>query len=134
MSREQPSRSSTVFITHFKNETKNIIQEAKDNKIYLPVLEPDQQPVIENEQSIPDDTAIIELELFITQQKSLLHLLSAQEVACLKYAALGKTAKETAQILNLSFRTVESYFENIKTKLHCKQKREAVELFLSDNT
>ena len=36
----------------------------------------------------------------------------------------GKTAKETADALDISFRTVESYFENMKAKLHCETKRD----------
>lgn len=51
-------------------------------------------------------------------------LLSQQERQCLKSLLLGKTAKETALDLHLSHRTVEYYFENIKTKLHCFSKKE----------
>jgi len=50
--------------------------------------------------------------------------LSSREKQCLKLFLEGKTAKETAFILSLSSRTVESYFENIKTKLSCWSKSE----------
>jgi DNA-binding CsgD family transcriptional regulator len=50
--------------------------------------------------------------------------LSLRERECLKLLLEGKTAKETAQDMQLSFRTVEYYFENIKNKLHCFSKRE----------
>lgn len=51
-------------------------------------------------------------------------LLSNRERQCLKYLLEGKTAKETADSLSLSPRTVEFYFENIKRKLNCWSKRE----------
>lgn len=50
--------------------------------------------------------------------------LSERERDCIKYLLLGKTAKETACYMKLSFRTVEYYFENIKDKLGCFTKRE----------
>lgn len=50
--------------------------------------------------------------------------LSEKERECLKYLLLGKTAKETASYMKLSFRTVEYYFENIKDKFGCFSKRE----------
>jgi DNA-binding CsgD family transcriptional regulator/predicted ester cyclase len=49
-------------------------------------------------------------------------LLSTREQDCLDLLLKGKTAKETGNILGLSSRTVESYFENIKKKLKCTNK------------
>ena len=49
-------------------------------------------------------------------------LLSQRERECLNLLLQGKTAKETAALLRLSFRTVESYFEIMKRKLNCTNK------------
>lgn len=49
-------------------------------------------------------------------------LLSLRERECLELLLQGKTAKETAVALDLSHRTVESYFEHIKKKLKCSNK------------
>jgi len=51
-------------------------------------------------------------------------LLSCRERECLKLLLQGKTAKETAMILSLTYRTIESYFENIKNKLNCSTKKD----------
>lgn len=51
-------------------------------------------------------------------------LLSKKEKECLKYFLEGKTAKETALCMQISFRTIEYYFENIKNKLTCYRKRD----------
>lgn len=62
----------------------------------------------------------LELEKYLQNAS----LLSLRERQCLKCLLEGKTAKETASELNISYRTVESYFENIKDKLNCYSKRE----------
>lgn len=62
----------------------------------------------------------------VDPMQSMRHLykLSAREIDCLSCVLKGKTLKETAVILKLSKRTVESYFENIKNKFGCKNKTE----------
>lgn len=52
---------------------------------------------------------------------------SRQERACLDLIFTGKTMKETSDILDLSPRTVEYYFENIKNKMNCMTKSEVIE-------
>lgn len=52
---------------------------------------------------------------------------SAQEKACLEHMSMGKTIKETAEIMDLSMRTVEHYIDNIKNKMGCMTKSEVME-------
>lgn len=52
---------------------------------------------------------------------------SNQEKICLEWLAQGRTLKETAQLMSLSHRTVEYYFENIKNKMNCMTKSEVLE-------
>jgi DNA-binding NarL/FixJ family response regulator len=52
------------------------------------------------------------------------HYLSKRELDCLTLLARGHTAKMSAKQLGLSFRTVESYIENIKCKLNVYSKAE----------
>lgn len=53
-------------------------------------------------------------------------ILSSRERECLIHLLHDKTAKEIAADLKLSFRTVQSYMENIKTKLRCQNRRELI--------
>ncbi len=53
--------------------------------------------------------------------------LSAREMECLFYLLRGQAVKAIAQVLQLSSRTVESYFERIKYKFHCLSKAELIE-------
>ena len=55
--------------------------------------------------------------------------LTAQENRCVEYLLKGYKYKAIAQAMNLSVRTVEFYFNNIKQKFLCKKKAELVSLF-----
>lgn len=52
--------------------------------------------------------------------------LSKRQMACARLLLSGMTMKEIAARLNLSHRTVESYIENIKTKMRCQNKTELI--------
>jgi DNA-binding CsgD family transcriptional regulator len=54
-------------------------------------------------------------------------LLSDRQSQCLFFLIRGKTSKEIAKILHLSFRTVETYVEQVKDKLNCASKSELIE-------
>lgn len=47
-----------------------------------------------------------------------------REMDTLFYTLTGYTSKESGKMLGLSHRTVESYLDNIKDKLHCNSKSE----------
>lgn len=53
--------------------------------------------------------------------------LTRRENEVLFFLLRGRTAKEIASVLSLSSRTVEHYIDSIKSKLHCKHKRELME-------
>jgi len=53
--------------------------------------------------------------------------LSLRQQACLLHAIKGKTAKQSAQILGLSHRTVEEYLNNIKLKMGVSTKADMIE-------
>ncbi|KTD05455.1 PAS and helix-turn-helix domain-containing protein [Fluoribacter gormanii] len=50
--------------------------------------------------------------------------LSSRECECVFLLIRGKSAKEIGVLLSLSKRTIESYIENIKNKMDCKNKAE----------
>lgn len=59
--------------------------------------------------------------------------ISKREYQCLFLALQGKTAKETAKILNISPRTVEIHIQKVKDKLQCKNKLQLIEFAVSNN-
>lgn len=52
--------------------------------------------------------------------------LTQRELLCLSYLLQNKTAEETAKLMNISRRTVESYLDNIKIKLAIDTKADLV--------
>jgi len=52
--------------------------------------------------------------------------LSRRQLECAHLLMTGMTQKEIATHLKLSQRTVESYIENIRTKLQCRNKTELI--------
>lgn len=59
--------------------------------------------------------------------------LSNRQMQILYYILLGKSSKEIGKVLNLSFRTVENYTQNIKKKLHCDSKSEIITKAIENN-
>lgn len=53
--------------------------------------------------------------------------LSERQSECLFHLIRGKTSKEIARILALSFRTIEHYIDQIKIKLNCDNKAALIE-------
>ena len=58
--------------------------------------------------------------------------LSTRESECLFYLIRGKTAKEIARILDISFRTVEKHLERLKYKMNCFNRSEIIEKAISE--
>lgn len=52
--------------------------------------------------------------------------LSKRQIDCARLLLSGKTSKEIALSLNISYRTVESYINTIKIKLNCRNKTELI--------
>lgn len=55
--------------------------------------------------------------------------LSKREQECVNYLVQGKTSKEIGKLINLSPRTVETYFESIKVKAEVRNKIEMAAVF-----
>jgi shikimate kinase len=55
--------------------------------------------------------------------------LTEQQAMCLKLLVQGKTSKEIARIMNISFRTVEGYIANMIELLGCTSSKDLVALY-----
>lgn len=53
--------------------------------------------------------------------------ISKQEYHCLGFLIQNRSVKEIAQLMNLSPRTVETYLNNLKSKLHCQNNSELIQ-------
>ncbi len=59
-------------------------------------------------------------------------ILTEREREIAQFVIQGKTAKETAKLLELSYRTVERHLDNIKLKLNCVKKAELIVKLLTE--
>lgn len=57
--------------------------------------------------------------------------ISVQQAICLKHLSKGRSAKEMAREMDISYRTVEVYIAQLKEKLECDSSKELISLYLS---
>lgn len=116
------------FANHFRKEMKSILCEMDGEAGSLIDLKGDdflcKAPVYPSDFSLDSYLKEIGKGFELDMARSL----SAREKQCVKLLADGKSAKETGDLLKLSPRTVEYYFENIKNKLSCSNKQEIFSL------
>lgn len=119
----------TSFAAHFKNKFSRILAKMEQESSSLIDLKgPD---FTQNHPVCPDITPSTLLAYYRDLGRGFeiekAEKLSPREKQCLKLLIKDKSAKETAAILQLSRRTVECYFENIKSKLDCWNKQEVLQ-------
>lgn len=121
------------FILYLKDRGMFLFESAEKNKIILKSKEIDTTKIFKaNYQKLEDHKKLFfrttPIRRFVLEQEEFREAkLSQREVDCIYHLLHKKTALETAGLMNISSRTVESYFENIKTKLNCKNKNGIIE-------
>lgn len=115
------------FISYFKEKSKNFIMLSNENRIYSG----SSACIIENDVINNKDIFLKTVE----SKKSSLILFNGREVIlpisemkCLILLARGRSAKEIAQVLHISPRTVETYLLRAKSKLKCRTKKELLDI------
>lgn len=120
------------FIVYFKKSASRLIETADKNRIALPWQK---KPKIFNGDIVNLKEKVDTLQYFLFKQESSknddrISLLTKKEYQCLLQMALGKTSKEIARELFVSYRTIENHIANLKDKLGCKRKAELIKLAL----
>lgn len=114
------------FADYFKHELAPILCSMQHEPGYMPDLKGD--GFYSSEKICPNIPADIHLDFYrdlkIDVPLENVKRLSKRERQCLKQLADDQSAKEIGAFLDLSKRTVEHYFENIKNKLNCNSKQE----------
>lgn len=107
-------------ILYFNNQADSLILEAEKHKIFLPL-----QNAIDFTPAI-DCSVISKMQKIYIDAKHNGAYLTRKEFDCLSFWVSGKTAKQIGLILDISHRTVETHFENIKGKLNINNKNQLV--------
>lgn len=103
------------FISYFKQEAAPIIERALTENFNVKGIK---GKAFLEKSSTPLSSRDPQAQRFL----NMIMPLSNRERQCLELFKEGKTAKMTGDMLGLSKRTVEFYFENIKNKLGCSSK------------
>jgi DNA-binding CsgD family transcriptional regulator len=116
----------TDFIDQYNFSAKDLILEAKanENRIILPTFDEFSSSMQLNNL----EKNIFQLKIFHRNLHVPLHL-SSQQSRCLLLLAKGKSAKEIALEMKLSYRTVEHYLERIRKQLGCSSNKELIALY-----
>jgi LuxR family transcriptional regulator len=118
------------FAVHFKKEMNAVLTDmAKEANSLLELKGPDFLCSVPIEPKIGSHTRRAFLkDLGLKKEAGQAELLTPRERECLRWLLEEKSAKETAALLGLSPRTIESYFENIKGKFSCWSKQEVLNI------
>ena len=99
------------FTLHFKTHAASLIKQANNNKIVLPFHK---DPLDFIDSCSTNSLALEKIKL------------SKRQFECASLIMQGKTVREIAEQIQLSPRTIESYLNNLKSKLHCNNRTELI--------
>jgi DNA-binding CsgD family transcriptional regulator len=119
------------FVLYLKDRGVNIFKKAQDNRVVVQksfigptesrITNKDFYQAMQRHKRQFFDKTPIRRFTFETGDTQGIRL-TQREINCIMYLLQNKTAHETAESMNLSRRTVESYLDNIKIKLDCDNK------------
>lgn len=109
------------FVKLFKDKASKLITKADQNKIVLPWR--DKKIVFPEDVSVEKYGSSLRKPIILSRRE--------QQIAF--YLIEGKTAAETADLLFLSKRTVESYWERLREKFNCNRKTELLLKLIKHN-
>jgi hypothetical protein len=110
------------FILYFNDKASALMKLAEKNKIYLPekqIILPDKSKQVHVSQAEREKfykSTCIEKYYLLSESDDL--YLTKKQAECVAYLIEGATAKQCANALNISYRTVESYINDIKNRIY----------------
>ncbi len=125
------------FILYFKDRANSIIKKASQNRIVLPNhFDQHESPNKKETYTLESfkkeflkETAIKNLRLTGDLEGE---LLTSKQLGCIIYLIEGKTAKEIAKILRISYRTVEGHINKLKIRFNCNTKNQLISKLLKN--
>lgn len=112
-----------LFITYFKEKARDIINKSNKNRFLTPDIYHSNY-----DDKNPDQSNVCLVKRYMTNQQKLSYrsikeeqgLLTLREMQCLQLCAHGLSAKQIADNLSISNRTVEARIKSARDKLGCK--------------
>lgn len=116
------------FSCYFKTMASDIIEEAEKHPINLPFINQETRKFPKNDTQNLREKFTHELEHYLFRKK-----LTRREFECISHSAQDLSAKEVADMLFISQRTVERHLENAKKKLGFRKKGSLVNFIQAYN-
>jgi DNA-binding CsgD family transcriptional regulator len=124
------SQTFKHFMYYFKEQANSLIKSAEhEKKIILPPNVQEIQLPSTKEKEVELIKNLVIKRHYLGENYNHAYL-TTQEVHCINWYVKGKSAKEIAQIINRSEKTINRHLENIKQKLGCHKKYELVKIAL----
>jgi len=115
------------FIFYFRKQAEELVNNADKQKILIPDVMRGFKKV---EPSFLVNHDVKKVFLNKIGYYSGNKILTNSQAECLKYISRGKTAKETAELLKISRRTVEEHIEKAKIRVGCYSTSQLIDLYL----
>jgi DNA-binding CsgD family transcriptional regulator len=103
------------FMHYFRSAASDLIS-LEDRSVLLDLVKADQDQTQGEAKKLEEFARRIELHKYFLKNGNQEFTISSREMECLRQKDMGLSAKEMARVMGISYRTVESYFENIKIK------------------
>ncbi len=125
------------FILYFCDKSSFLLKKIAENRIILP-----HKQIINNDRLNTVNITKQERERFLRNTQIdrffIMNLdediyLTKREAECVFLMLDGQTAKQIAEYLNISYRTVETHYKNAKDKLNCSTKEELNKILKDSN-
>ncbi len=115
---------------------RSITQEQKEmNEAYgLNIVSTDSLKVC-SQSSYKHDKSLYNIKKisYVVLNKDVIILLTKRQIECFSLLTLGKTSKEIAKELGISFRTVQEHIQNIKIKANVQYSKELIAIGVKNN-
>ncbi|OJW47101.1 MAG: hypothetical protein BGO67_10345 [Alphaproteobacteria bacterium 41-28] len=115
------------FAYYFREKiSKKILEAPKD--IYIRIRKNANPIIIEDAKELCINSELSSSHKFTLHLNGKWISFSQRQIQCLSLLYRGKTAKEIGLILNLSYRTIESYLDTLRLKLECHTRKQIIDL------
>ncbi len=121
----------TKFACSFRNKFSSLLTHPP-KEAFINVYNTRENTLIDDHDNVENDITVPQVMHILHDNKDI--TLSKRQKECLLLILKGKTAKEIAKDLNLSYRTVEQYTNFLKVKLECQNRRELIERMIKNES
>ena len=120
---------NTLLVYHFFTFDKYLAIVASVFLLAGYFLSSKKQTIVFYSEPVFIETSLAEQNECLAELKAIRYSLTIREFSIFKYLAEGNTNKEIASTLSIHVSTVKTHVNNLFTKIKCKNRKEAIEIW-----